>query len=295
MRILLMLLMCAACMAAPAQQVRVEQRQRVLPWLEEPAYRPVLNATGDKLLFTDADASHLKLYDFTTGDVVTVSDEPGSGGDAFFEGDERVYYVTSRRDERNLVFRTGHCYDLKSKAGRVVLPPQHGAVHAVKAISGAGLKSDAGLYRAAATSRAAVYTQDCEVVVLTGRTERRFTPIAGSAGYLWPSLSPDGQRIAFVAAGHGIVIIDLNGKILAQLGNYEMPSWLNDDYVVAQHATDDGHQFTSSQIVLLKADGTWSTALTSPSSMTMQPTAANGRVVYTSIDGKLYRMDLNIE
>ena len=78
------------------------------------------------------------------------------------------------------------------------------------------------------------------------------------------------------------------------LGNYEMPSWLNNDYIVAQNTKDDGHQFTSSQIMLLKADGSFKHELTKPTSMSMQPSAAAGKVVYSSIDGLLYMMQINI-
>ena len=88
--------------------------------------------------------------------------------------------------------------------------------------------------------------------------------------------------------------IDLRGQVLAMLGNYEMPCWYNNEYIVAQNAKDDGHQFTSSQIMLLKADGTWHAELTKPSSMAMQPTSGGGRIVYTTIDGLLYEMKINI-
>ena len=46
--------------------------------------------------------------------------------------------------------------------------------------------------------------------------------------------------------------------------------------------------------MLLKADGSWQQALTQPTSMTMHPTAAQGKVVYTTIDGNLFVMQLNI-
>ena len=89
--------------------------------------------------------------------------------------------------------------------------------------------------------------------------------------------------------------MDLEGKVLAQLGNYEMPCWYDDDYIVAQHATDDGHQFTSSQIMLLKVDGSFAYELTRPTSMTMQPTAGGGKIVYTTIDGQLHQMRIQIK
>ena len=127
-----------------------------------------------------------------------------------------------------------------------------------------------------------------------GGQERVFSPVDSWAGYLWASLSPDGKRVAFFAAGKGIVIIDLRGQMLAMLGNYEMPCWYNNDYIVAQNATDDGHQFTSSQLMLLKADGTWQVELTKPASMAMHPTCGGGKIVYSTIDGLLYEMHINI-
>jgi hypothetical protein len=124
--------------------------------------------------------------------------------------------------------------------------------------------------------------------------ESRYTPVESYAGYLWSSVSPAGDKIAFFAAGRGIVVTNLQGKVLAELGNYEMPCWYNNDYIVAQNATDDGYQYTSSQILLLKADGTFNYELTPKTSMTMQPTAGGGKIAYTTIDGNLTLITLDI-
>ena len=109
--------------------------------------------------------------------------------------------------------------------------------------------------------------------------ERVFSPVDSWAGYLWASLSPDGKRVAFFAAGKGIVVIDLRGQVVAMLGNYEMPCWYNNDYLVAQNAKDDG---------------SWQRELTKSASMAMQPTCGGGKIVYTTIDGLLYEMHINI-
>ena len=283
-----------ATLFAQAQQVVVKEHHRLLQGVEGPAYYPVLDATGNRLLFSTADADGLKLYDFGTDVVTRITDQPGAGMDAFFGGDGKVYYVTQERDARHLVYRTGHAYDVSRGTDAVVLEAQHGAVHPVKAMQGAAFKGDARSFRAPATTGTTVYTDGSTVVISRGNREKYCSPVPSDAGYLWASLSPDGTRVAFFAAGRGICVIDLDGNLLAELGNYEMPAWLNDHYLVAQHATDDGHQFTSSQIMLLKDDGSWRQALTTPSSMSMQPTAANGKVVYTSIDGNLFVMQLMI-
>ena len=73
-----------------------------------------------------------------------------------------------------------------------------------------------------------------------------------------------------------------------------MPCWYDNDYIVAQNTSDDGYQFTSSQILLLKADGTFRHELTPRTSMTMQPTAGGGKIAYTTIDGNLTVITLDI-
>ncbi|MBO7608625.1 MAG: hypothetical protein J6S96_00275 [Muribaculaceae bacterium] len=293
MKKVLFTVLCFSALAVAAQKVEVVHQKRVLPTWDQPAYRPVLNAPADKLLFTDEMASSLYLYDYATGEVKLVSEEMGSGVDAFFGNDGKVYYVTQTRDDHNLIYRSGHSYDIVTSKHEMLIEPQHGAIHPMIATKGAGMKSESGIYKAPKKSLA-VYTYGSEIAIVRNGAERRYAPVESDAGYLWPSLSPDGEKIAFFAAGKGIVIIDLAGVVLAELGNYEMPSWLNNDYIVAQNATDDGHQFTSSQIVLLKADGTLIKPLTSPSSMTMQPSASAGKIVYNTIDGYLYQMEVNI-
>lgn len=293
-QILFTILMSCTLLSVWSQQVVVLEHKRLLKGVEAPAYYPVLNATGNKLLFTDADACGLKLYDFDDDVVTRITSQAGAGMDAFFGGDGKVYYVTQERNERNLIYRTGHAYDATTAADAVVLPAQHGAMHPVKAMTDAAFKGESQSYRTPSISGVGVFTEGSTVVIVRNGREHVYSPVPSHAGYLWASLSPDGSRVAFFAAEKGIYIIDLNGQVLAELGNYEMPAWLNDHYLVAQHATDDGHQFTSSQIMLLKDDGSWQKALTPPTSMTMHPTAAQGKVVYTTIDGNLFEMQLNI-
>ncbi|MDE6397211.1 MAG: hypothetical protein K2K84_08060 [Muribaculaceae bacterium] len=130
-------------------------------------------------------------------------------------------------------------------------------------------------------------------IVINGKT---YSPVPSHAGYTWESVSPDGTKVMFFAAGVGIIITDLNGNIIARPGNYEAPVWFGNDYIVAQNATDDGHQYHSSQIVLLNLDGSKIQALTKPESMTFSPAASAeaGKVVYSTIDGRLYQMNLEI-
>jgi len=286
----------AAVMMLPAvaQEVEVTSRQRLLEGVEGPAFYPVLNSAGTRLLFR-TESGALKLHDLGDGVTTVVTRDYVAGNDACFGGDGKVYYVTQELgEEDHLIYRTGQCYDVATGKAVQVTERQHGAVRAVPATRGGAVKAPGRGYASSADIGSAAWTEGSRVHVTVGGEERVFTPVDSWAGYLWASLSPDGKRVAFFAAGKGVVVIDLRGQLLALLGNYEMPCWYNNDYLVAQHATDDGHQFTSSQLVLLKADGTYQCDLTTPSSMAMQPTCGGGRIVYSTVDGLLYEMQIKI-
>lgn len=292
-KLVVILALVAMLQPVGAQEVEVTSLKRLLEGVEGPAFHPVLNKSGDRLLFA-GDNGALKVYDFSDNVTQVVTRDYVAGNDACFGGDGKVYFVTQQMDENHLIYRTGNCYDLVTGRSAVITQPQHGAVRAVSATRGGTLRAPAANYTSSDDIGDAAWTEGSRVHVIVGGEERVFAPVDSWAGYLWASLSPDGKRVAFFAAGKGIVIIDLRGQMLAMLGNYEMPCWYNNDYLVAQNAKDDGHQFTSSQILLLKADGTFKAELTKPASMTMQPTCGGGRIVYTTIDGLLYEITINI-
>ena len=292
-KLVVILALVAMLQPVCAQEVEVTSLKRLLEGVEGPAFYPVLNASGDRLLFA-GDNGALKVYDFSDNVTQVVTRDYVAGNDACFGGDGKVYFVTQQMDENHLIYRTGNSYDLVTGRSAVLTQPQHGAVRAVSATRGGTLRAPAANYTSSDDIGDAAWTEGSRVHVIVGGEERVFAPVDSWAGYLWASLSPDGKRVAFFAAGKGIVIIDLRGQMLAMLGNYEMPCWYHNDYLVAQNAKDDGHQFISSQILLLKADGTFKAELTKPASMTMQPTCGGGRIVYTTIDGLLYEITINI-
>lgn len=160
-------------------------------------------------------------------------------------------------------------------------------------------KPRAGLSASFATGdeRVKVATEGSRLIVTRDGVERSFTPVECHAGYLWESLSPDGSKIMFVAAGKGIVVTDLDGRVLSMPGKYEAPVWYGNDLIVAMDATDDGHQYRSSRIVMLRVDGSEMQPLTRPESMSMFPAASieSGKVVYNTIDGLLYEIDVKLK
>ena len=74
-RFTVMLLALATLLPMLAQEVEVVSRQRLLEGVKGPAYYPVLNATGDRLLFA-TDAGALKMHDLVDGVTTVVLNDP---------------------------------------------------------------------------------------------------------------------------------------------------------------------------------------------------------------------------
>lgn len=149
---------------------------------------------------------------------------------------------------------------------------------------------------AVVTTPTSVRTEGTKLFITTKGVERSYSPVSCYAGYCWASLSPDGSKVMFVAAGKGVYVVDLKGNIIANPGDYTAPAWYGNDHIVAQLSKDDGHQYQSSQILLMTLDGKTVQPLTRPESMAMDPTASAkaGKIVYSTIDGRLYQINVTL-
>lgn len=278
-----------------AQQVTVTKNVPLLKGVENSAYYPVLSEDGENVLFSSENFKGLKLYDIKDNVVEKISDAERAGLYPSFSKDGKVYFVTQEKDGiKN--YRSVESFDIKTKKINTIISKERNIMRPQPVKNGVAFKSTKGITNTANNKDVFVYTEGSEIIVCKNGVEKAYSPVKSQAGYLWESLSPDGTKVMFFAAGKGIVIMDLNGKILSMPGKYEKPVWYDNEYVVAQNATDDGHQYSSSQVVLLKADGSFKKELTTPTSMAMNPTASAqaNRIIYNTIDGKLYMMEINI-
>lgn len=225
-------------LCAQAQIADAGTPQPLLKGVESSMYNPVLSEDGTKLLFSQADYSDLREYDFADN-------------------------VTRK----------------------------------VKATRRQAINARFGKTEVEFTTAPTVRTEGQKLYITRNGVEKAHTPVECQAGYCWASLSPDGTKVVFLAAGKGLVVTDLEGKVLAMPGNYESPAWFGNDHLVVQNATDDGHQLASSQILLLTVDGKQKQELTKPESMTMSPTASakGGFIVFSTIDGRLYRQNITLK
>lgn len=295
-KLLLTVMAFAGIATMSAQIAEVESVSPLLKGVESEMYHPILSSDGSQLLFSECNFKGLRLYDFNDNVVVKVSTEARAGLDASFSPDGKEIYFVTQTLQNNRNMRQVKKYEVASrqtlevtKQGRVVSAPVATAKGFATTIDGKLMTTDKASTR--------VRTEGTNLIIAKNGVEKSYTPIANSVGYIWSSLSPDGSKVMFFAAGFGIVITDLEGNVLSTPGNYEDPVWFGNNHIVAMNATNDGHNYRSSQIVLLTADGSQMQQLTKPESMTMNPTASfeAGKIVYATIDGRLYQMNLKLK
>lgn len=296
MKKVLIMALAAMSLTAQAQIVDVTSTQQLLKGVDSNMYYPVLSTDGSKMLYTSENFQGLKLYDFKDNVTQKVSDESRAGLDATFSCDGQTVYFVTQTWQNNRNMRQAKSYDIATRKlneisakGRVVARPM--------ALKNGVMTTIDGVVSITDNKSTTVRTKGSVLYIGRNGVEKAYTPVESHAGYLWESLSPDGTKVMFFAAGKGIVITDLNGNVLKQLGNYESPVWFGNDCVVAMNAKHNGYQHTASQIVLMRADGSELQELTRPESMTMNPTASfeAGKIVYNTIDGRLYQMNVNLK
>ena len=298
MRVKFLTLALAFATLASAQEVTVTSHRQILKGTESRAYNPVLSADGQQLLFSGDNYTGLKLYDFNDDVTTKISDADMAGYHPEFSTDGKSVYYMSQTRENMRLYRAMNNYSVSSKSTKVIADGMRRMNAPIVLKNGVAVQSERGVeYSGAKSTETFVYAEGSELAVVKNGVEKRFSPVATNYHYLWESLSPNKDKVLFYAGGKGLYVVDLNGNVLADLGKYTEPVWYGNDYIVAQMTTDDGHQFESSKLVLLKADGTFVKDLTKPESMAMNPTASAeaSRIVYNTIDGRMFVMEINIK
>ena len=287
--------MTMLCLLAMGATAAVVKRGSMETLLDSCGFFPQISPNGQWLLYSPTDASSLMMKNLTTGEITTIATTGYPGFDAIFGHDGKVYYVTQQRKGNGMVYRTGHCYDPATSKSTVVLKPQHGRVQPLNAATGTVINGEQQIYRSNGNVGAWVYTRgDRLYLVDDAGNKRALQPVMDSNGYLWASLSPDGTKVMFEAASRGLVICDLKGKVISELGQFLMPSWYNDEYIIAM-SNAGNTRINGSRIWLLSVNGEDIKAITPQEERAVQPMTAGGMVVYSLLySGEVKKLELDI-
>ena len=284
---LVMALVCLWALGSGAVGVKQGSAQTLV---DSCGFFPQISPDGQWLLYSPTEGTSLMLKNLTTGTVQTVANEGYPGFDAILAQDGKVYYVTQQRKKNGLLYRTGHCYDPATGKDQVVLKPQHGRVQPLHAARGVVINGERQVYRNAKQVGAYCYTRgDMLYLVDEAGNTRALQPVPDSNGYLWASMSPDGTKVLFEAASRGLFVCDLNGEYITELGEFLMPCWYNNDYIIAMNGAN------GSRVWLLSLDGEVCKPISPRGERAVQPMTAGGKVVYSLLySGEVKQLELDI-
>ena len=148
---------------------------------------------------------------------------------------------------------------------------------------------------ASASEKPIFYSSGGELVLADSEIKERtrIKPVPGN--YLNSILSPDAKRIAFEVLGGNLYVVNTDGSNLVDLGRGERPDWSPDgEWITYVTPTDDGHRMLSSDIYVIRVNGTGRTNLTgTPDKLEMNPAwSPDGR--YIAFDeensGRIYKI-----
>lgn len=268
-----------------------------------PAFFPVLNTTGDKLLYSSGAYSGLTLFDFASNTGTTITQEAGAGFEPVFDQtNNRIFYRFS-------TFSNGRkldgmqSFDLKTGSTVEMLSPQRELRQVRSYNNGFLVAAEKKILKVTfgRTENDDLYyvtTEDLKMVVINNGRKTYLNPLKmDESRYIWVSLSPDNTKILFTAVGKGTYICDLQGKILHTLNYINAPVWYNQQYVAGMVDKDDGHVVTASTIQLVNIQTNERVQVSRTGEMAMHPSAAGKarKIAYHTTDGKIVVADIEIK
>lgn len=263
-----------AWVCSSAQLVEVESIDKVTatnaPGMEIPTISP------DAAFAVVGCGKGLVKVDLATGETVKIDDLASPYGVLIADG--KVYYRKSHIDDDYLTTRSVEAYDVATGTIQNTVPACR------------DLTSNA----ATAVKPLAASIDHGHLKITNNGNETVIDP-QGRASYLWPSISPDGTRVVYYAAGLGAFVANIDGTNPLALGQLRAPQWLGNDLVVAMNdfANITGTKVTSSAIVVADMQGTRQT-LTSDSMRAMYPSVSADakKIAFTIPEGDLYVITL---
>ena len=148
------------------------------------------------------------------------------------------------------------------------------------------------------TSDLITFEKNNKITVLDfiSNSESNLEPIK-DAQYINISLSPDKMKMVFEVMGGNLFVVNTDGSNLIDLGKGNRPKWSSDSKkIIYMIAEDNGHEFTSSDIYTINADGTGKVNVTNTESvLEMSPSfLPDGKsIVFENYnDGSIYLMNI---
>lgn len=294
------LLLCSGFMAY-AQLVNVASIEKVTLPQGVSAISATMSPDGGYVVIDQASKAGIYKVDLATAEIATIS-ETGSNFELKIADDNKTVIYRENSIDANRMRKVAlMSANIATGAKQMVVQPsrdlQGFAVEGATVLAMNKGKLATKTFNGAAKTVAPVVSIDRGRMMLTVNGETKVVAPQGteSQSYLWPSVSPDGTRIAYYLGRNGAYVCNLDGSNPVYLGLIRAPRWLDNNTVVGMHDIDNGHTVISSQIIAVAADGSVSQILTDKEVIAVCPSvnADGSKIAFTTPHGELHIININ--
>lgn len=303
------LLLCIAILSsatiANAQTFEVVSNQQINLGKNVTAYHPKFMPGSESLLVSSENYVGLGIIDIKSQSYQKITDMPGAGYNPVISADGKSIIARNA----NYLKQTMSLYKINVDTKETVTLAQDiehinnidfNGNNVTFATNGRTFKKSAITGKSINSTEPSIYVteEDLKLVVYNNGVRTVVDPLSTSSrdvNYCWSSISPDKTKLLFVA-GNNAYVSDLNGKNLINLGAIHAPVWRGNDFVVGMLDEDNGHYYTASDIVIIKAKKGAQIQLLTPASseIKMYPSVSEdgNKIAYHTTDGKIYIMTI---
>ena len=266
----------AISMMASAQVFEVGQLTKLNTPTDTDVKVAGVSADGSYVLITSGSNQGLRRYDVATGETTTITTAAGAGYNVQISQDgQEVVYRETKFDKQGLRKNNIIRLDMATAKTTTVAKAQRDMM----AMTTTGANVSVSI-----SDRKIVLTKNGKNIVLA--------PNGSNESYIWPSISPDGTKLCYYVCGNGCWVANLDGSGKQYIGHgVQAAKWYDNNTLVAMDAEDDGHFTTASAIVACTLDGK-KQVLTNNSMIAMYPYAANNMIVFSTLDGETYMLNV---
>lgn len=296
MKKIMLLLTLGMSFTGMAQVLKVSSVEKIDAPQTAPTAVVGMSPQGDYVLLSSPTNQGLVKLDLNSKETTTLSTAPGAGFDVRISQDgTNVVY-------REVSFATNKMKKVALKNRNMITQEVITLADATRDLQGYSIDGTTasvvkkGKQSARALGKEKVQTKnpvlsikDRQLMISYGGKSRIFSPNGQNFSYIWPSLSPNGQKVLYYVSGVGAFVCDLNGKNIQALGQVRAPKWYDDATVVGMNDKDDGQFIYASSIVVVALDGSRQT-LTDDSVIAMypHPSLSGDKISFSTPKGEAY-------
>lgn len=231
---------------------------------------------GSYVLLTNGSNKGLQRFDVATGQTTVLTEAEGAG-----------FNVQISKNGQELVYRETHIGKDNLRKHNIVR--KNFATDKVSTVARAQRTTSR---MATSDNLTTVSIQDRLIVLTRNGLTTTLAPNGSHLSYIWPSVSPDGTKICYYVCGNGCWVANIDGSNPQYIGHKcQAAQWYDNNTLVAMATYDDGHFTTASSIVAYTLDGK-KQVLTSDDMIAMWPYAAKNAIVFSTIEGETYMLNI---